>query len=157
MITLDELRICKSCGSVFSKKAGVTIITECSQYKDIPVLSKLKLALQKTKKCIWTNWINHKYWALMYQRLNHFWFFQRRMIVFEITCSVYNVVPFRHWIWTITTLRKHHFCIIVNLTNRPTAASAGNCLCIINVHFFTFGLSTTCKELRINSNDFVWN
>ena len=33
MITLDELRICKSCGNVFSKKAGVTIITECPQCK----------------------------------------------------------------------------------------------------------------------------
>ncbi|WP_179372226.1 hypothetical protein [Nitrosopumilus ureiphilus] len=35
MTTLDELRICKSCGNVFSKKAGVTIITECPQCKGI--------------------------------------------------------------------------------------------------------------------------
>ncbi|MDH3313715.1 MAG: hypothetical protein OEM28_11295 [Nitrosopumilus sp.] len=33
MATLDQLRICKSCGNVFSKKAGVTIITECPQCK----------------------------------------------------------------------------------------------------------------------------
>lgn len=33
MITINELRICKSCGNVFSKKAGVTIITECPQCK----------------------------------------------------------------------------------------------------------------------------
>ncbi|MDH5568464.1 MAG: DNA repair protein RadA [Nitrosopumilus sp.] len=31
MATIDELRVCKSCGNVFSKKAGVTIITECPQ------------------------------------------------------------------------------------------------------------------------------
>jgi len=35
MITLNELRICKSCGNVFSKKAGVTNITECPQCKGI--------------------------------------------------------------------------------------------------------------------------
>jgi len=35
MATLDELRICKSCGNVFSKKAGVTIITECPQCDSI--------------------------------------------------------------------------------------------------------------------------
>lgn len=35
MATLSELRICKSCGNVFSKKAGVTIITECPQCKGI--------------------------------------------------------------------------------------------------------------------------
>jgi predicted Zn-ribbon and HTH transcriptional regulator len=33
MATLDELRVCKSCGNVFSKKAGVTNITECPQCK----------------------------------------------------------------------------------------------------------------------------
>ena len=33
MVTLDELRVCKSCGNVFSKKAGVTNITECPQCK----------------------------------------------------------------------------------------------------------------------------
>jgi len=31
MGSLSELRICKSCGNVFSKKAGVTIITSCPQ------------------------------------------------------------------------------------------------------------------------------
>jgi predicted Zn-ribbon and HTH transcriptional regulator len=35
MTTLDELRVCKSCGNVFSKKAGVTIISECPQCKGI--------------------------------------------------------------------------------------------------------------------------
>ncbi|MDH3395894.1 MAG: zinc ribbon-containing protein [Nitrosopumilus sp.] len=29
MTSLSELRVCKSCGNVFSKKAGVTIITGC--------------------------------------------------------------------------------------------------------------------------------
>ncbi|MHA7647885.1 hypothetical protein [Nitrosopumilus sp. S4] len=29
MTTLSELRACKSCGNVFTKKAGVTIITSC--------------------------------------------------------------------------------------------------------------------------------
>ncbi|QUC64151.1 hypothetical protein NsoK4_06815 [Nitrosopumilus sp. K4] len=33
MATLDQLRICKSCGNVFSKKAGATNITECPQCK----------------------------------------------------------------------------------------------------------------------------
>jgi predicted Zn-ribbon and HTH transcriptional regulator len=31
MVSLDELRTCKSCGNVFSKKAGVSIISECPQ------------------------------------------------------------------------------------------------------------------------------
>lgn len=34
MTTLNELRVCKSCGNVFSKKAGVTIIIECPQCKE---------------------------------------------------------------------------------------------------------------------------
>ncbi|NND86807.1 MAG: hypothetical protein HKM23_05735 [Nitrosopumilus sp.] len=29
MTSLSELRACKSCGNVFTKKAGVTIITSC--------------------------------------------------------------------------------------------------------------------------------
>jgi len=29
MITLNQLRVCKSCGNVFAKKAGVSIITSC--------------------------------------------------------------------------------------------------------------------------------
>jgi predicted Zn-ribbon and HTH transcriptional regulator len=33
MVNLEELRVCKLCGNVFSKKAGVTIITECPQCK----------------------------------------------------------------------------------------------------------------------------
>ncbi|MDX1596778.1 MAG: hypothetical protein R3327_07565 [Nitrosopumilaceae archaeon] len=33
MVSLDELRVCKSCGNVFSKKAGVTNIVECPQCK----------------------------------------------------------------------------------------------------------------------------
>ena len=33
MVKLNELRVCKSCGNVFSKKAGVTNITECPQCK----------------------------------------------------------------------------------------------------------------------------
>jgi hypothetical protein len=32
---LGEMRVCKSCGNVFSKKAEVTNITECLQYKGI--------------------------------------------------------------------------------------------------------------------------
>lgn len=32
MITLSELRTCKSCGNVFTKRAEVTIITSCPQY-----------------------------------------------------------------------------------------------------------------------------
>ena len=35
MVSFEELRICKSCGNIFSKKAGVTIITECPQCKGI--------------------------------------------------------------------------------------------------------------------------
>jgi Zn finger protein HypA/HybF involved in hydrogenase expression len=31
MTTLSELRACKSCGNVFTKKAGVVIITSCPQ------------------------------------------------------------------------------------------------------------------------------
>lgn len=31
MVSIDQLRVCKSCGNVFSKKAGVSIITECPQ------------------------------------------------------------------------------------------------------------------------------
>jgi len=31
MTTLSELRACKSCGNVFTKRAGVTIITSCPQ------------------------------------------------------------------------------------------------------------------------------
>ena len=34
MISIKELRVCKSCGNVFSKKAGSTIIIECPQYKE---------------------------------------------------------------------------------------------------------------------------
>ena len=33
MISFDQLRICKNCGNVFSKKAGATNITECPQCK----------------------------------------------------------------------------------------------------------------------------
>ena len=29
MVSLSELRVCKSCGNVFAKRAGVTIITSC--------------------------------------------------------------------------------------------------------------------------------
>lgn len=29
MTVLSELRVCKSCGNVFSRKAGVTIISSC--------------------------------------------------------------------------------------------------------------------------------
>lgn len=31
MTTLSELRACKSCGNVFTKKAGVVIINSCPQ------------------------------------------------------------------------------------------------------------------------------
>jgi len=34
MVTIEELRVCKSCGNVFSKKAGSTIIIECPQCKE---------------------------------------------------------------------------------------------------------------------------
>jgi len=33
MVSLEHLRTCKSCGNVFSKKAGATNITECPQCK----------------------------------------------------------------------------------------------------------------------------
>ena len=33
MVSINELRVCKSCGNVFSKKAGVTNILECPQCK----------------------------------------------------------------------------------------------------------------------------
>lgn len=33
MILFDQLRVCKNCGNVFSKKAGVTNISECPQCK----------------------------------------------------------------------------------------------------------------------------
>lgn len=33
MVTLVELRVCKLCGNVFSKKAGSTLIIECPQCK----------------------------------------------------------------------------------------------------------------------------
>ena len=33
MVSIDELRVCKACGNVFSKKAGVTNILECPQCK----------------------------------------------------------------------------------------------------------------------------
>ena len=33
MVTLSELRVCKICGNVFSKRAGVTIISGCPQCK----------------------------------------------------------------------------------------------------------------------------
>jgi phage FluMu protein Com len=35
MATINELRVCKSCGNVFSKRAGATIIIECPQCKEI--------------------------------------------------------------------------------------------------------------------------
>ena len=35
MVSLEHLRVCKSCGNVFSKKAGATNITECPQCKGI--------------------------------------------------------------------------------------------------------------------------
>ncbi len=34
MVHLDDLRVCKRCGNVFSKKAGVTNILECPQCKE---------------------------------------------------------------------------------------------------------------------------
>ncbi|MCE9652235.1 MAG: hypothetical protein K8Q89_04140 [Nitrosarchaeum sp.] len=33
MTTLSELRVCKLCGNVFSKRAGVTIVSSCPQCK----------------------------------------------------------------------------------------------------------------------------
>ena len=33
MVSIDDLRVCKSCGNVFSAKAGKTNILECSQCK----------------------------------------------------------------------------------------------------------------------------
>ncbi len=33
MVSINELRVCKSCGNVFSKKAGSTLIIECPQCK----------------------------------------------------------------------------------------------------------------------------
>jgi Zn finger protein HypA/HybF involved in hydrogenase expression len=33
MVDIKALRVCKSCGNVFSKKAGVTNILECPQCK----------------------------------------------------------------------------------------------------------------------------
>jgi len=33
MVTLNDLRVCKLCGNVFSKKAGVVIISSCPQCK----------------------------------------------------------------------------------------------------------------------------
>jgi predicted RNA-binding Zn-ribbon protein involved in translation (DUF1610 family) len=33
MVNIEELRVCKSCGNVFSKKAGVSNILECPQCK----------------------------------------------------------------------------------------------------------------------------
>ena len=33
MVSLEQLRVCKNCGNVFSKKAGATNITECPQCK----------------------------------------------------------------------------------------------------------------------------
>ena len=33
MVSISDLRVCKSCGNVFSKKAGVTNILECPQCK----------------------------------------------------------------------------------------------------------------------------
>ena len=34
MTSIKELRVCKSCGNVFSKKAGSAIIIECPQCKE---------------------------------------------------------------------------------------------------------------------------
>lgn len=31
LVFLEDLRVCKSCGNVFSKRAGVTLIIECPQ------------------------------------------------------------------------------------------------------------------------------
>ncbi|MEJ2260639.1 MAG: hypothetical protein P8X83_03120 [Nitrosopumilaceae archaeon] len=33
MVSISELRVCKGCGNIFSKKAGVTNILECPQCK----------------------------------------------------------------------------------------------------------------------------
>ena len=33
MTSINELRVCKSCGNVFSKRAGATLIIECPQCK----------------------------------------------------------------------------------------------------------------------------
>ncbi|MDH3834114.1 MAG: hypothetical protein OES34_08145 [Nitrosopumilus sp.] len=33
MIRINDLRVCKACGNVFSTKAGVTNILECPQCK----------------------------------------------------------------------------------------------------------------------------
>ncbi|WP_232202944.1 MULTISPECIES: hypothetical protein [Nitrosopumilus] len=33
MVIIEELRVCKNCGNVFSKKAGVSHISECPQCK----------------------------------------------------------------------------------------------------------------------------
>ena len=33
MVLVADLRVCKNCGNVFSKKAGVTNILECPQCK----------------------------------------------------------------------------------------------------------------------------
>lgn len=33
LVMLDDLRVCKLCGNIFSKRAGVTIIIECPQCK----------------------------------------------------------------------------------------------------------------------------
>lgn len=33
MVLITDLRVCKNCGNVFSKKAGVTNILECPQCK----------------------------------------------------------------------------------------------------------------------------
>ena len=33
MVYIDDLRVCKSCGNVFSTKAGKTNIMECPQCK----------------------------------------------------------------------------------------------------------------------------
>ncbi|BDQ30401.1 hypothetical protein [Nitrosopumilus zosterae] len=35
MVLIDDLRVCKNCGNVFSKKAGVTHISECPQCKGV--------------------------------------------------------------------------------------------------------------------------
>lgn len=34
MVSIDKLRVCKNCGNVFSKKAGITNISECPQCKE---------------------------------------------------------------------------------------------------------------------------
>ena len=33
MTSINDLRVCKFCGNVFSKRAGATIIIECPQCK----------------------------------------------------------------------------------------------------------------------------